>query len=135
MTDGDATSYLLAPSLPFSSSILGCCGNGRADLKSLSPIVSLKLLNFTAHMTVSQGCVKAWQEKACMRAHVPSVHQDIHSHTQQAHTGGFLKGICDLFSVLTSMFRAFSLLTQGMVRGERRTRGERGQWRGHLKRQ
>lgn len=55
--------------LPFSSSFHGCCGNGRVDLRSLSPIFPQKLLNFSAHMTVSQGRVRAWKGKACMQAH------------------------------------------------------------------
>ena len=66
MNDGDETSYLLPP---FSSYFLCCCGNEKADLRFLSPIVSLKLLNFSAHMTVSQGSVRARKEKAHMQAH------------------------------------------------------------------
>lgn len=70
MTDGDETSYLFLSSLPpSSSSILGCCGNCRVDLRSLSPIVPLKLLNFSAHMTVSQGLVSACKENPCVQAH------------------------------------------------------------------
>lgn len=48
---------------PFPPSLLGCCGNERADLRLLSPIVPVKLLNFSTRMTISQGRVRARKRK------------------------------------------------------------------------
>lgn len=76
---------------PFSSSFLGCCGNERADLRLLSPIVPVKLLNFSTHTTVSQRCVRARKKNACMQAqpcsqeHTHS-HQDMHLYSRQTHS-------------------------------------------------
>lgn len=104
---------------PFPSSVLGCCGNERADLRLLSPIVPVKLLNFSTHMTVSQGRVRARQKKACAHAQPCSQeltlsHQDLHLYTGQTHSL-VLREICYLFSVLTSGLSCFSLLTFRMV--------------------
>lgn len=119
MSDGEKTCF--PPSShphPFPSSLLGCCGNERADLRLLSPIVPVKLLNFSTHMTISQGRVRARKRKLartqpCSQELTLS-NQDLHLYTWQTHSL-VLREIYYLFSVLTSGLSCFSLLTFRMV--------------------
>lgn len=93
-------------------------------MRFLSPIVPLKLLNFSAHMTVSQGRVRTLKEKADMQH--TRAHGSTHMHIK-TYTHWRLREICLLFTALTSVFSVFLSIELRNGEGRRRTRGERGQ--------